>query len=147
MGEHGRDRPTGLGAARVDDPPAAVAALAPELAVEADAERDELADPRRRLLDEDADGASAAEPAAGAQRVLGVERRRVFLAERGRDAALGLPAARGLERPLREQQHLGLPGGRERRREAGDAAADHDQAERSTLAGALPLSRFSSHSR
>ena len=57
-------------------------------------------------------------PAAGAERVLGVQRRRVVLGERRRDAALRVPAVRGCDRALREQQHLGLRGGRRAPRRA-----------------------------
>ena len=99
-GQRLRDRLPGLGAARVDDAPVRVAALAAEVVVELDAELDEVGDPRGRLLGQRANGALAAEAAAGAQRVLGVQARRVALAERRRDAALRVVAVRREDGPF-----------------------------------------------
>ena len=124
-----------------------VAAFAAEVVVELDAECDEVGDPRGRLLGEHRDGARPAEPTPRAERVGGVQRRSVALADRGRDAALRVPAVRRGDRCLRKQQHVGLGGGFERRRRAGDAPADDDQAVRSTLAGVARICRFSPHSR
>ena len=45
-------------------------------------------------------------PAPGAQRVLGVQRRAVVVGERRGDAALRVPAVRGRDRRLREQEHV-----------------------------------------
>ena len=89
LGELPRDAVAGRGAARVHDAAAAVAALEAEAVVELDTELDEIADPRGRLVGQHGDGARPAEPAAGAQRVLRMERRVVVLPDRGRDAALG----------------------------------------------------------
>ena len=80
LGELSRDAVAGRRAARVDDAAAAVAALEPEPVVELDAELDEIADARGRLVRQHRHGARPAETAAGAKRVLGVERRVVVLA-------------------------------------------------------------------
>ncbi len=127
LGELARDAVPGRRAARVDDAPAAVAALEAEAVVELDAELDEVADPRRRLLGQHRDGARAAEPAACSQRVLRVQRRVVVLPDGGRDAALREQARRREQRPLREHEDVALGGRAERREEAGDAAADDDE--------------------
>ena len=147
VGEHLGDRLPGLGAAGVDDAAHRVAAFAAEVVVELDAERDEVGDARRRLLGEHGDRALAAEPAPRAERVRGVQLRGIALADRGGDAALRVPAVRGGDRRLREQQHVRLGGGVERGGQSGDAAADHDQAVRSTLAHVARICRFYPHSR
>ena len=73
LGQDARDLLPGRGAAawttrRRECPPSR-----PGLVVEVDAEVDEVDDPRRRLLGQGADGARAAEAAARAERVLGVQ--------------------------------------------------------------------------
>ena len=139
LGKDGRDRLAGLGAVRVDDPATRVAALAAEAVVELDAELDELLDARGRLVDEHRDGALAAEPAAGIERVFGVKCRRVPLPDRSRHAALRVPAVRRVDGGLREQQHVGLLGCVQCRRQTGHSAADHEQPERSRGVVAINL--------
>ena len=127
-GERGRDRLARLGAARVRD--AADASGRPRGRGRRRTRRrpsTQVGDPRRRLLGQHADGALAAEPAAGAQRVLGVQRRTVVVGERRGDAALRVPAVRGRDRRLREQEHVRLVGRAQRRVEPGDSPADDDQ--------------------
>ena len=78
------------------------------------------------------DGALAAEAAAGAQRVRGVQRGRVVLADRRGDAALGVVAVRGGERRPSRAEHVGLVGRasaasarrRRRRRRPGEARTE-----------------------
>ena len=127
LGELARDAVARRGAARMHDAPAAVAALEPEAVVELDAELDEVADARGRLVGQHRDGARPAEAAARAERVLGVQRRSVVLPDRRRDPALREEARRREQRPLREHEHVALGGGAERREEPGDAAADDDE--------------------
>ena len=129
LGELARHAVAGRGAARVHDAPPAVASLETEAVVELDAELDEVADARRRLLGEHGDGARAAEAAARAERVLRVQGRVVVLAHGGGDPALCEQARRGEERPLREDEHVALARGAERGEEAGDAAAHDDERE------------------
>ena len=126
-GERRGDRLAGLGPACVHDAAAGVAALAAEVVVELDARLDQVGDACRRLLGQHADGAVAAEPTAGAQRVLGVQRGIVVLSERRCDATLGVPAVRGRDRRLREQEHVGTVRRAERGVEAGDTAADDEK--------------------
>ncbi len=147
VGEHLGDCLPGLGSSGVDDPAHRVAAFAAEVVVELDPPRDELGDACRRLLGENGDRALAAEPTARAKRVGGVQRRGIALADRGGNAALRVPAVRGGDRRLREQEHVRLDGGFERGGQSGDAPADHDQAVRSTLARVARICRFYPHSR
>ncbi len=116
-----------------------VAALAGErqvtgrLAVEGGAHRDQLVDPRRALVDEHPHGVDVAQPRTGGQRVGQVQVGRVLVAaEHRRDAALG-PAGRGLGE-LALGQHPDVRRARavgeaDRRREAGDAAANDEHVE------------------
>ena len=127
LGELPRDPVPRRGSARVHDAPSAVATLEAETLVELDAELDEVADARGRLLRQHGDGARAAEPATGAQGVLRVQRRRVVGAHRGGDPALGEEARRREERPLGEHEHVAFRGRAQRREEAGDAAAHDDE--------------------
>ena len=126
LGERSCHPVAGRGAARVHDAPAAVPALETEAVVEVDAELDEVADPGRRLAGQRGDCARAREPPPGSQRVLGVERRRVVLADGGGDAALRQGARGRAERPLRQHEHLRVGRGAERGEETRDAAA-HDE--------------------
>ena len=127
LGELPRDAIAGRRSTRMHDATAAVAALEPEAVVELDAELDEVADARRRLVRQDGDGARPAEPAARAERVLRVERRIVVLPHRGRDAALGEEARGREQRPLREHEHVALGGRAQCREQPGDAPADDDE--------------------
>ena len=96
-----QDAASGLAAARVGDPAPGVSALEPErevavsVGVEADADALEVAEARGRLLAEDAGRGGADEAAAGGDRVLQVQLRRVVGRERGGEPALG-PVGRGL---------------------------------------------------
>ena len=143
VGPHGVDeRALDLGAggraAGVHDPRQRVAALAGELelalgvAVEGGAERDELVDARRALVDEHAHGVDVAQPGAGGERVGEVEVGRVGVAAEHRGhAALG-PARRGLlELALGEHAdpHAVDLGGPHRGRQPGHAGAEHEQVE------------------
>ena len=147
LGEDGGDRLAGLGAAGVHDAAHRVAALAAEPLVELDAELDQVGDARRRLLGEHLDGARTADAAPGAERVGGVQLGRVALPHRRGDAALRVPAVRGVDGRLREQQHVGLGRRGQRGGEARDAAADDDRPVRSTLARERAPRRFYPHSR
>ena len=98
FGENARDLLPGRRAARVEDARERMAALPAGLVLEVDAQVDQVDDPRRRFLGQDAHGARPAEAAAGAQRVLRVQRRRVAGTRRGGDAALGEIARRREQR-------------------------------------------------
>jgi len=65
-----------------------VAAFEPELVVELDAELEKVGDPCRGLLRENRGCARPREPAAGPQRVLGVQVRAVAEPRGGGDSAL-----------------------------------------------------------
>ena len=104
-----------------------MAALPAGLVLEVDAQVDQVDDPRRRFLGQDAHGARPAEAAAGAQRVLRVQRRRVAGTRRGGDAALGEIARRREQRAFRDQLDVCFRGGAQRSVEAGDAGADDDE--------------------
>ena len=117
-------------AAGVGDPVRVVAALAGQLdlalgvAVELGTERDQLADPRRSLVDQGGDRRDVADPAPRHQGVVQVLLGRVTRVERGGDAALG-PLGRALvEHRLGHQQDpvdpLPQP---QRGGQAGDAGA------------------------
>src|SRR5205807_2404945 len=116
-----------LCAARVDDAATRVPSLLPEVAVELDAELDQVGDPRRRLLGQHADGTLAADAAPRSMGVLRVQRRLVVLTDRGGDTALGVVAVRREERPAREEQYVRVGSGTQSRVEPGDASADDDQ--------------------
>ena len=73
------------------------------------------------------DRGGAAEPAAGGERVVGVESRIVVGADGGGNPALGGVAVGGEERSLRHEEHVGVAGGPECRVQTGDAAADDDE--------------------
>ena len=109
------------------------------LAVELHPEGDQLVDPARPLVDQNADGLLVAEPGAGGQGVGQVQIGRVLVAaEHGGHAALGPAggrlgedalgqhAQRGRRPPVRRQS--GQPDGG---REAGHAAAQDQDVERS----------------
>jgi hypothetical protein len=115
------------------DPVLVVTTLAGQLdltlrvAVELRAQGDELAHPRRPLVDEGGDGRDVTDPAAGDQGVVQVLRRRVPRVEGRGDAALG-PLRRALvEHRLGHQQHPVDPLAQSQRgRQPGDPGADHD---------------------
>ena len=125
--EHLGDAASGLRAAGVHDAAARVAALAAEALVELDAELDQVGDPRRRIARQLADRALAADAAAGAQGVLGVQARIVVLAERRGDAALGVEAVGGRELAPAQHEHVGLVRRGQRGVETGDTCADDDK--------------------
>ena len=133
-GERPQDAPAGRAPARVDDPAPAVAALQPErelaaaVGVEVDAELLEFADAVGGLVGEGLGRGVAREAAAGRQRVLEVQFRRVVDRERGRCAALR-PVGGGLgERAGGDERDAGaLAGGRQSGEEPGRAGADHDE--------------------
>src|SRR5205085_10545681 len=126
------------GAAGVDDPGMAVAALPGQLegtvgvAVEHRAEGDEVVDPGRPLVDEHADGVNVAEPGTGGERVGEVEIGRVLVAgEDGGDTALRPPGRRLVELGLGEDtdSHPGPGRGSDCGREPGDAGPEDEQIE------------------
>jgi hypothetical protein len=94
--------------------------------VELDTGLDEVGDPCRRLVGEDA-RALAAEPATRAQCVAGVQAGIVAVPDRRRDAALREVAVRGEHRAVRKEENVGFRGGAKRGVEPGDASADDDQ--------------------
>ena len=105
-----------------------VAALAPEVVVELDAELDEVGDPGGRLFGERSHRALAAEAAPGAERVRGMQRGRVVVGQRCGDAALRVPAVRACDRrPSRAGGRRRSSAAREGGVQAGDTAADDDQ--------------------
>ncbi len=69
---------------------------------------------------------SVAEFVAGPQRIVAVQPNLVFVAQGHSDAALRVPRVRGRDRCLREQEHVRLRCGRERRVEARDSPSDDD---------------------
>ena len=118
---------SGVGAARVHDARAGVAALAAEAVVESDAETAQLRDPRRSLLRQQPDRARPAEAAPRGERVRRVERRIVARADRRGDASLSRVAVRAAVGGLREHEHRGAGIGRgEGGGEACDTGADDD---------------------
>jgi hypothetical protein len=139
LGEPPGDAVARGGAARMDDPAAAVPTFQTQPFVERDAELDEVADTRGRLVGQDRDRTRSADATTGAERVLGVQRRIVVLADRGGDSALREQAGRGQQRPLREYQDVALGGRAKRREEPGDAAPDHDEGK---LSVSSSISRF-----
>ena len=133
----------GGGAAGVHDPGPGVAALAGQgeqaggLAVELDAERDQLVHPSGPLVDQDAHRLLVAEARTGRQRVGQVQVGRVLVAaQHRRDPALG-PARRRLgQRALGEHTErqggrggCARPGQAHRGRQPGDAAAQDQDVE------------------
>ena len=106
------ERPLDLGAAavaaRVDDPPVAVATLAAQRRavavvprrIEGGAQAHQVADRRRRLGNELADDGLVAQPGAGGERVADVVLQRVGGVEHGGEAALGPRRGAGRQLPL-----------------------------------------------
>src|ERR1019366_3002256 len=90
-------------------------------------ESHELADPFRAFLDENANGALAAQLASRPLRVNGVQLRGVVVADRSRDPALGVPAARIGGVALGEHHDTAAAFGRRKRcRQAGGAGPDDE---------------------
>ena len=141
-GELAQDPPAGRAPARVHDAADAVAALQPErevavaVGVEADAERLQVGEARRRLLAQHLGGRAAHEPASGGDRVLQVQRGGVVHRQRRGEAALG-PVGGGLRQRAGgdERDPRAGPGGRERREQARRPGADHDEIARRLLHG------------
>jgi len=139
------ERPFDLGAGRVPagvhDPRDGVAALAGVrevvigAAVELGAEPDELPDPFRPFGDEDPDRVDVAEPRAGGDGVRQVQFRGIDVVLEGRrDTTLGVLGRGGRERALGEDRDRAAGAcGSDRRGEARDPAAQHEQVD----AGAL----------
>ncbi len=118
----------GGGAVAVEDARSRVAALEAEVVVELDAQAAQVVGAGGRLLGQDAHRARPAEPAARAQRVLGVIARIVVRPDRGRDAALGEEARRSAHARPGDDDDLGARLGRgEGGGQAGDAGADDGQ--------------------
>ncbi len=104
-----------------------MAALEAELAIELDAQVDEIGDPRRRLRRESGDSARPTEAPPRFERVGSVLGRIVVLAQRSCDTALRQITGRRAQRPLRDQRHLCLAGDTQGRVQTGDAPAhDHE---------------------
>ena len=138
LGQGARDLAAGGVAAGVNDARHRVRAFAPQHdlavhAVEVGADLHELAHAVRALVDEHPDRVLVAEPGAGLDRVLEVEVRRVGLAERGGDAALGEERGRVVEARLGEQPDAPAAGGGDGGRQAGDAAAQDEHVERAPV--------------
>jgi hypothetical protein len=127
LGQPSRDAIACRSAARVHDTAATVTSLEPEVVVEGDAELYEVANAGRRLAGECRDGALARETASRAQRVLGVERRRVVIPDRGGDTALGERARRREQRPLGQNEHVSFGRCAEGSEETGYAPADDEE--------------------
>ena len=125
--KHSRHTLAGRGAVGVDDPPPAVAALEAEPLVELHSELHEVADSRGSLLGQSADRARTRQVAARAERVLGVERRIVIVADCSCDPALRKRARRGEKRPLGEDEDIALGGSAERGKQSCDPTPDHDE--------------------
>ena len=133
-GERAEDAAAGRAAARVDDPPPAVAALQAErelaaaVGVEVHAELLQLADAVGGLVGEGLGRGAAREAAAGRQRVLEVQLGRVVDRQRGGRAALR-PVGGGLGQRARgdERDAGALAGGGQGGEEPGRAGADDDE--------------------
>lgn len=101
LGEQTGHTIAGRGATRMNHTTTAVAAFEAEPFVELDSKFNEVANPGGRLLGEHAHRASAAESAAGANRVLGVQLGRIVVRNRRRYPALSELAVGREERSLR----------------------------------------------
>ena len=123
--QHLGDSATGLRSTRMHDATARVAAFTAEAVVERDPELDEVRDPRRRVARQLADGPLTADPATGAQGVVGVQARVVVLAERRRDAALRVEAVGRRELATAQDEHVGVVRRREGGIQTGDTCTDY----------------------
>ncbi len=122
--EHAEDLLAGGGTCDVEHAAARVPAFEPRLGIERHAELGEIGNPGRRLPDELADGALAAQPTAGTHRVLRVQLGAIVRRRRRGHAALREVAGGRAQRPLGQQQHVRLVADAQRGVEARDAAAD-----------------------
>src|SRR5436309_1680064 len=127
FGEDPGDPFAGRRAIDAEDARSGVAAFEPRFLVEAHSQRNQVGDPRRGFLGQSLDCAAPRKAAPREQRVLGMDFRTVAGSSRGREAALGEIARRGADRPLRDDEHTGIGGCRERGEEARDPAAHHDE--------------------
>ena len=92
------------------------------------------------------DRARAAQTAAGAQRVLGVQLRGVVRADRRGDAALRELARRtSAAAPFESEQHVRFVGRAQRGVEAGEAAADDDEVDRVLVHAHAHSGSFTTH--
>ncbi|MDZ7635030.1 MAG: hypothetical protein U5L72_11645 [Bacteroidales bacterium] len=121
-------------AVRMHDAACGVRGLAPELElavlaqVEGRPRQLQLAHPRRPLLHQDLHRLPVAERRPGGQGVLAVQLGRIARAEGGGDPALGVRGRAVVQRTLGEDEDLAVRGGPPRRVQAGDAAADDEEA-------------------
>ena len=134
LGQRAGDLAAGGVAAGVGHPAHRVRALAAEhdlavLPVEARADLDELAHPVGALVHEHPDGFGVAQAGAGVDRVLEVQLGRVGLAQGRGDAALGEEGGGVVQAGLGQQADAPAACRGDRRREAGDAAAQHEHVE------------------
>ena len=117
----------------VGDPAPRVAALPREvepvraLPVELDAQRLEPPDPLRGLLHRHLDRVQVAQPRAGDERVLDVERELVVGPEDRGDPALGVLRVALLAAPLGQDEDAAVAGGLEGEGEAGHPPAQHQE--------------------
>ena len=121
-------------AAGVGHPADGVRALAAEhdlavLAIEPRADLDQLAHAVGALVHEHPDGFGVAQTRAGVDRVLKVQVGGVGFAQGGGDAALGEEGRGVVQAGLGQQTDVPAPRGGDRRREAGNAAAEHEHVE------------------
>ena len=101
------------------------------VAVEGDAEVDELADARRTLFGQHAHGDRVIEPRTGGEGVADVVLDAIVVEHDARDAALGVARVGVLEHVLRhERDAASVVHGVQRRDESGDAAPDDDDVRR-----------------
>ena len=128
----------GRGPAGMDDSTPRVAAFEAEPLVELNARVGQVDDPGGRLLGQGAHGARAAQPPAGAERVLLVQSGGVVRPDRGRDATLRQPARRREDGPLRDDRDASLGRCGERRGQTGDAGPDDDDVVRAILHQSCP---------
>ena len=141
LGQRARDLAAGGVAAGVQHAAHRVRALAAEhdlavLPVEAGADLHELAHAVGTFVDQHAHGFGVAQAGAGVDRVLVVQLGRVGFAEGRGDAALGEEGRRIVQARLGEQADMPAAGGGDRRREPGDAAAEHEHVELAAQQGA-----------
>jgi hypothetical protein len=116
----------------VGDAPPRVAPLAGQvqvalLAVEADAELEQPADPVRPLADGDVDGVPVAQAGAGHQRVLDVALGLVVGAQHRRDAALGVLGVPLAASALGQDHHAAERARLQGEGESGDTSAEHQE--------------------
>ena len=124
---------------RVDDPVGRVRGLAAEhqltvrIEIELGARRLELAHARRPLFHQHLDGGRVAQRRSRGERVATMQRRRVTRAECGGDAALRIGGRAVEQRALGEEQHVAVLRRAPCGVQAGDPAADDEEAGDETL--------------